>query len=167
MKQIVTLPRDLIDHCERYGRQVVDDYRAGLNSASLAVSSHGAEANVELQSIARMAECAFCCFASIDPLASLNWSHRCDPGYDVWCWNMHWDIKYTNWHGRFLIWPINKRAIFHSKKFDALCLVKADPPRFLIGGHTLKAIFAAEHLVAPPGHKLAAGTWYMHESDLW
>lgn len=166
-KRLIELPSDLMERCKHYGQRRVWLYRRGFNAASLAVSSHGAENNPELQAIALMSECAFALWASLDPIGAVNWSDRCDAGFDVKAWGARWDVKYTGRNGRYLIWPIRKRHILASKQFDDLVLIKAAPPRFLIVGWILKAIFVADHHTAPLGHALDEGTWYLDQSELW
>jgi hypothetical protein len=165
-KATVMLSDDLIAHSRRFGAAVVASYEAGDNPASRDVSSHGAESNAELQAHGRMAEIAFCLYAGLDPLTALNWRLRCDPGFDVVAFGVRWDIKATR-RGHYLIWPINKRHIFASKRFDTLALVRGEAPRFTLAGFTNKPFFAGEHQVATLGHCLDPGTWYMHDSELW
>jgi hypothetical protein len=162
-----TLPESLILHCCRFADQVLDAYRNGENAASRAVSSHGAENNWGLQALGKMAEAALCQYLGIDPLLALHWGRRCDPGFDLIALGGHRiDVKYADCSYRYLIWPVNKRHIFHQKPFDMLVFVKADYPDFLMQGWTTKENFYREHKCAPEGHRLAVGTWYMDESEL-
>jgi hypothetical protein len=59
----VTLPNDIVERCQRHGRQMSTDLlnpQNIWNSMSASVSSHGAEKNVVLLGRSKMAECAFC-----------------------------------------------------------------------------------------------------------
>lgn len=165
-KPIVKLPNEWIDRSNDYALQTVLAYERGENAASRAVSSHGAEADIYLQAHARMAECAVCLHFRKDPARALNWSNRCDPGWDLVAYDVRWDIKATV-RGQYLIWPINKRHLFASKRFDALALVRGEAPNFMMVGFIIKPRFKSDHHVADENHCLDAGTWYMHESELW
>jgi hypothetical protein len=165
-KRIVTLPSDLIERSKCYGEQVVVGYRRGDNPNSFDVSSHGAEFNVALQSHARMAECAFCEWAGIDANLALDWSRTTDDGWDVIYTGKRVDIKGTRAHGRYLIWPLNKRHIWNNKPFDYLALVRGDDPIFEVVGWVSKRRFEANFQTAGPDHVLDAGTWHMHAKDL-
>lgn len=161
----IALPPDLISRCWHYGEQVVADYANGLNANSRAVSCFDAESNVDLQALARMAECVFCINADISPDV-LNWGRHCDSGSDVHVNGLRIDVKHTK-YGRYLIWPIAKNEIFSSKKFDALALVVGTPfENFEVAGWISKADFAGSKKVAAEGGKLFPGTWYMDRSDL-
>src|SRR5262249_26386152 len=83
LKPTVTLPSDWIAASNQYGNTVVATYANGGNPASRKVSSHGAEANPQLQAHARMAECAFAIFLGLDPGRVLDWSPRSDGGWDL------------------------------------------------------------------------------------
>ena len=164
---IITLSPKWISRSEIYGHDVVAQYRARNNLASLAFSSHDAENDPVLQAHARMAEIALCVWAGIDPLQELNWSGRCDDGWDVKVSDTRFDVKATGPRSQYLIWPIRKNSIFASKRFDSLALVRGEAARFEIAGHIPKALFATEHRVADEAHVLDTGTWYMHQSELW
>lgn len=164
----VRLTDGLAERCKARGHAIVQAYREGRHAASLAVSSHGAELNVDLQINAKMAECAFCLMVGLDPLVALWWSDRPDPGYDCAWRGWRWDVKSTKLSGRYLIWPVNKRHIFESKPFDMLALMKQhnDNLRFSAGGWVTKTVFADRHEVADEAHRLTTGTWYMDECCL-
>lgn len=166
-RHCIKLPSDLIARSDRYGIEVVNSYREGMHRASLAVSSHGAQFNTTLQGLARAAECAFCLWGGLDP-NHLNWDHlRCDPGFDVSLNGVRFDVKNTGFNSRYLIWPINKRHIFSTKRFDALVLVKQRSPEFFIAGWMDKESFERWHETAGEGHALNAGTWYVDEQYLF
>src|SRR5207253_1957059 len=116
-KHLIKLPNDLVKRSWDQGRRIVAAYQRGENAASLAVSSHGAEDDAELQAKARMAECAYCVWAKLDPSTALQWGDRCDPGWDVKHLGLRVDVKRTHGNGRYLLWPVNKRQIFESKPF--------------------------------------------------
>lgn len=165
----VVLPPELVERAERWAQQVVDDYAAGRNAASRAVTCFDAHSNVRLQAHAKMAECAFALFAGTDPKFSITWNRHCDGGSDFFWRGKRWDIKATSARGQYLIWPIAKNHIYASKHFDMLALVRGDVPRFEIAGFVSKEEFFAHKQVSPgpPQHPLFAGTWHMHVSNLW
>jgi hypothetical protein len=78
----VELPGALMMRSLDYAIDVVKGYRLGRNPASLAVSSRGADQDIKLQTLGRMAECAFAIDVGLDPLTVLNWGERCDNGFD-------------------------------------------------------------------------------------
>ena len=166
--RLVTLPPDLIARCQQYGVGVVESYAAGRNRGSRALSSHGAEGNAILQATGKMAECAFCRWAGLNPDEALNWSGHSDPGFDaLMAYGLRVDTKMTGWNGRCLIWPINKTFLLKDEPLDILVLVKAKPPLFQIAGWIGRDAFLIGHRVAGPNHKLDEGTWYMDQDDLW
>ena len=163
----VTLPRELIVRCEQHGAGIVHGYGIGLNANSRAVTTHGADRNPRLQATAKMAECAFCLWAGLDPIRSLHWGDDCDPGFDAMFGDLRVDVKETAITSAFLIWPVGKRALFAKKPFDVLVLVKSLIPHFVVRGWVTKQYFAEEHGVADDRHVLTPGTWHMHEKILW
>jgi len=161
----ISLPSDVIERCRHHAARIVADYDAGFNAASRAVSTHGMERNVEWQAHGKMAECAFALWLGVS-LDGLNWSRRPDTGADISFYGFLLDVKATTARGRYLIWPIGKRHIFESKRFDALVLVKGDIPIFEIVGFIEKRAFADRHRVWDGDHGLQPGTWYMAEDEL-
>ena len=163
---LIALPPEIIARCWKYGEQVVTDYASGWNANSRAVTCFDAHANVELQALARMAECAFCLWAE-QSLEKLKWDRWCDDGADIIIPEAgRIDVKHTRF-GRYLIWPIAKNQIFASKRFDVLVLVVGTPfDDFRIVGWITKADFAQKHKVAKEGEKLFPGTWYLDRSEL-
>jgi hypothetical protein len=164
-KPTVLLPRDVIERCDRHAAQMVADYRAGRNAASLAVSTHGMQFNAAGQAHAKKGECAFAIWLGL-PLDVLHWGRDCDDGSDVTFFTAQIDVKATQPRGRFLIWPIGKRHIFDSKRFNMLALVKGDGECFTIAGFVEKSDFALWHHVWNEPHGLQAGTWFMREEEL-
>jgi hypothetical protein len=162
----IELSSNWISRCREYAEQIVADYANGRNANSRAVTCFDAHENITLQATAKMCECAFAVWAGMDP-ESLNWSRFCDNGTDIIWRARRWDIKATRINGQYLIWPIAKNGIYHSKQFDCLALVKFDPPLFELAGWMSKGEFLQTHEVAPEGHKLFPGTWYVHKDRLW
>jgi hypothetical protein len=156
------LPSEDIERSEAFGAERVRRYKAGLDPASLAVASHGAENNPKLQAFARMAECAFCRCYGLDPHVILPWAGGADGGFDVRL-GLRIDVKATSMSGGFLIWPVNKRHIFASKHFDVLVMVKGCVPWFLVWRWLTKAEFAARRQEAGPRHRLTEGTWFVED----
>ncbi len=162
---LITLPPELVSKSWEYGKSVVAGYEAGHNANSRAVTCFDAHSNVELQALSRMAECAFCLWANISP-ERLDWSSHCDDGHDVLWGQERIDIKHTK-KGSCLIWPIGKNSIFENKKFDRLVLITGNPSHgFEISGWVTKHQFKLNHRVAPAGHRLVHGTWFMDKSEL-
>jgi hypothetical protein len=161
----VTLPPEIQKRCWRYGEHIVLDYDSGWNARSREVSSHGAETNIELQALARMAECAFCIWLGRS-IEALNWSRYCDDGYDTPSSMGRVDVKHTK-AGRLLIWPVRKNDLYQSKRFDVLVLVIGGPEIFEIAGWISKEAFRQRHQIAPEGHKLFPGTRFMDRDALW
>lgn len=162
----VLLSFEWMDRCYEYGAGIVNAYTDGLNAASRAVSSHGAESNWKLQSIAKMGEVAFCLWSGIDP-ESLNWSQRCDNGFDALYGRLKIDVKTIHKAKRLLIWPVNKAGFYLTKKFQVLVLVKAEPPSFEVARWIDKAAFYCEKNVARETPGLTDGTWFIPEDRLW
>jgi hypothetical protein len=48
-----------------------------------------------------------------------------------------------------------------------LVLMRGVAPVFQVAGSVSKYRFKCEHRAADAGHRLALGTWYMHEENLW
>lgn len=168
LKPEVILPLEWIVRCKEYGEEIVAGYAAGRNAASRAVSSHGAEADADLQATAKMGEVAFCLAAGMNPEAALNWSGATDQGWDVKFFGIKVDVKTIGMHKELLIWPVNKTSFFWEKKFDVLVLVKAAPPRFVIQKWITKMAFYAEKTIAGSERRgITPGTWYLAESSLW
>jgi len=163
----VRLPSNLIARCQTYGERVVTDYGVGLNSASRAVSTHGADIDSRVQVLGRVAECAICLWCGLD-VEQLNWTRGCDAGFDVLIEGRYRaDIKATTERGRLLIWPIGKRHIFQSKQFDMLILARSiGDDEFSIRGWCTKRRFEREHLIADGLRGISNGTWYVHECFL-
>lgn len=146
---------------------MVRDYRAGRCESSRAVSSHGAEHDNWLQAKAKMAECAFAIWAGADPVEVVRWEAGPDTGADVVLAGIRFDVKWMQGHGRFLIWPIRKAAIYDTKQFDAFVAVRGDGPCQQVIGWISKRQFRDKHHVAGEGHKLTFGTWYLDLAETW
>lgn len=163
----VKVPATLMDRCQQFAGRMVNDYSAGRNQASLEVSSHGAERNVELQMEAKAAECAFAIWAGLDPINDVHWERRPDSGFDLAIDRYRIDVKHTYSHYKYLIWPVNKRHIFESKPFNALVLVKGENGRYCVSCWMLKSMFRLICREANEGDPLTPGTWYIHQADCW
>jgi len=161
----IELPLEVQKRCRDYAGLIVRDYASGWNSRSRSVSSHDAESNIELQELARMAECAFCVWLG-QSVEGLNWSRHCDSGYDTATEMGRADVKHTK-GGRYLIWPIRKNHLFETKQFDVLVLVVGGPDVFEVAGWIPKEGFWQRHEIASEGHKLFPGTWFMDRKNLW
>ena len=166
-KHVVTLPSIYIDRCIAQGELIVAGYAMGLNSASRAVSYRGAECDEKLQAEAKMAECAFCVWADIDPFKALHWGKRTDAGFDVVYNDARLDIKWAGPRGRYLIWSKAKNHIFDSKPVDALILVTGERPLVKVRGWLNKSEFCERRQTATQSHVLDEGTWFVHHSNLW
>jgi len=151
----------------KHARRMVANYDAGFNEASRRVSCLGAESDVELQAVAKMAECAFAIWAGLNPIIAVHWGESVDSGYDV-LFFYRVDVKETAMENRFLIWPLGKNDIWRHKRerFDVLVLVKSAPPLFLMAGWVDAETFESKHCVADDEHPLRSGTWFMHERNL-
>ncbi len=167
MNHKIVLPEKLIQRCNKFGERVVDSYRAGLNQASLSVSYRGADKNVALQAEAKMAECAFCLWAGLDPIETLHWGRAADLGYDVIYKGSRLDIKWVGLGRKYLIWSKAKNDFFDTRPFDAFVLVKGLRPRFEVSGWLSKYDFYHRHGIAGRSHVLDEGTWFMDSRELW
>jgi hypothetical protein len=165
---LILLPNNIVKRCTDYAADLVGAYAAPANSsmaASRAVSSHGIEKDSSAQALAKMAECAFCQWAKV-PIEKLNWQiGRPDKGSDIFWLGVGVDIKHTRHLDGALIWPVNKRHIFHSKRFHIIVLVRGKNP-FELAGSTLKSLFFAQKREIGPGEKLTEGTWQF-TGELW
>lgn len=166
----VILSADLIERCDQYGIDLVAHYSGGGSPNSAAVSSRGAERNVDLQSMGKQAEVVFCIEHELDPLTAIRWDCSTpDLGWDVQYGRAKVDVKYTGIRGRRLIWPTNKASFIASKTFDALVLVQMKERG--IGstiGWMSKAKFIATAATAKDGDGtgLDVGTLYVDRNDL-
>jgi hypothetical protein len=152
--------------CRRFGSGSVVDYGNGDKNHSRVYATHGLDVDAEGQAVAKMAECAFCLWAGLNPIEQLDWKDRPDHGWDVDFCGTLVDVKQTKMTSRLLMWPYNKVSIFPSKQFDVLALVKAAPPLFELAGWTTKREFACRHHVAPSGGMIHAGNWYLDQDEL-
>lgn len=159
------MPPDVIADARQWARQMIADYAAGRCNASLAVSSHGAENNIELQTQAKLAEVAFAIWVGENPTDAVHWGRRPDRGFDIAVGKYRVDVKHTNQHGQYLIWPVKKRHIFASKPFDALVLVKGAGAVYYVWRWIPKDEFFQKKQEAGPGHRLTEGTWFVHQND--
>lgn len=166
MRPTVVLEKAVIDRCYEFAHQIVSNYVGGHNDRSRSVSSHGADVDIELQARAKMAECAFAIWARIG-IERVSWMLGPDNGADFTVRaNLRVDIKHTGLRSRYLIWPLRKNALFESKQFDAIVLVKSEADLFEISGWISKIEFSRRKLTAAEGHALTAGTWYVPEEIL-
>lgn len=166
-RPVVIVPYMWMKQCWAYGQQTVDAYKAGLNEQSRALARNGIDTNIQVQTMGRVAEVAVCLWARLDPFAVLNWGNICDAGFDLVLAGFKFDIKASRNNAQYLIWPITKNHLFDAKQFDALALVRVNDARCELVGWIDKEIFRVHHDVAPDGHKLQPGTWFMHESGLY
>jgi hypothetical protein len=165
-KQIVRLPPDVIERCERHGQRIVENYRIGRNRGSLALSSHGAQNNPIVQAEGKMYECAFALWGGLHIEQDVNWSGYSDPGYDFEINGSRFDIKGTRETGKYLIWPVNKRRLLQNEPFHFLVLVRGRPPIFEICGFISKQGFLSCYCEATENSCLTPGTWFVHVDRL-
>jgi hypothetical protein len=165
MSTIVVVPEIWMRASEAFARQSVDGWRTGRKSRAL--SMDGAELNVDLQTMGRIAECAVCLWAGLNPGKILDWSDDFDCGSDLVLQGFRFDIKASRNGSQYLIWPISKNNLFDAKAFDALGFVRVDHAHCELVGWTDKEIFRIHHEIAPEHHKLKCGTWFMHQSRLY
>jgi hypothetical protein len=161
----IVLPPDLIERCMDFGRRVVASYAAGENPNSLAVSSHGAEKNPWLQGRSKCAEAAFAIYAG-QSIEALRWeTGRPDHGSDLAIGGALIDVKKVENYARWLIWPYNKVDHFASKRFTTLVAVRDWHEHFVVERWIDKRTFFRMKEIAPAGHKLDAGTWFVPIDD--
>lgn len=165
---LIKLPSNLVRRCRAFATDVVNSYASGNNNNSLAVSTHGAEKNIDLWAESKMAECIFAIEFNLSPLDDLNWQLRPDGDYDIIVGEHRVDVKCGQMHDRYLIWPIGKNHLFKQKQFDILAFTKVDLT--FAAGHTVgwvsKSRFLRERWIADEDHKLDVGTRYMEEANL-
>jgi len=172
VKPQIQLSHETIDRCWDFAKRAVAGYAAGRKTTAL--SMDGAERNVKLWAHSRMGECAFAQWTgqSID---ALDWSDYPDDDSDIDFESLRVDVKATQPHCRYLIWPLSKNDMFATKDFDLLVLVKGNlDGLFSIAGLIEKENFAAHHHIAvePIANKVSTwtglwpGTWYMDEEEL-
>jgi len=171
--------RDLVAECYGWAVRLINYYVTHDTPESRAYSSHGARRNTRLQCEAKLGECVFCLHVGIDPAVSLKWDTErgADPDYDVIWRSARIDVKQTQLHYDYLIWPINKNRDFQKKKFDVLALAKAQVSfdgegltgRGFVAGWIEKDKFHLKHDIAPAGPangRLTPGTWYLRPEYL-
>lgn len=174
----VFVAHNLVDKCYAFGEKVVDSYQRGKKEASRNLALKGKppiDADVEVQAAGRMAECAACIYLELDPIKELDWSSKCDGGYDF---KMHNGIKVdvkasTHPHARKLIWPVTK-VDFLEKAADVLLFAKVrlDKAQMLgvpveLVGWVFKDEFIQHHQIAESWERgMIAGTPYMLDKDL-
>src|SRR5262245_36759666 len=126
---MIELPNNWIDCSRQFAEQVVADYVSGRKSREL--SCYDADKNITLQATAKMCECAFAVWGGLKPATAIDWTRRTDNGTDIQWRGKRWDIKATGMGSHYLIWPIVKNSIYHTKQFDCLALVKFAVPTFV------------------------------------
>jgi hypothetical protein len=162
---LIKLPSDLVVRSAEFAVMVVERYATGQSEASRSVSYRDADKNVRLWAEAKMAECIFCIERSIN-CDVLNWSGEPDH-YDLVCNGKRIDVKSTGLNGKYLIWSKAKNHLYHQKEFDYLVFTKVSA--LGVGGsfgYISKLDFFNRKKIAPHGHQLDVGTWYVDESDL-
>jgi hypothetical protein len=166
----VKLPNEWIKRCRIAGAQMMKDWenpqtKGDARSASL--SSHGAERNQLLLARSKMAEVTFCIWGGLNPEIAIQWRHA-DDGLDMVWRNVRIDVKHSSHASpRYLIWPINKRKIFDSKKFDVMVLVSGTEPIFTLIGWITKELFSRHFRVSSGSDGLTQGTWFYPVDELW
>jgi hypothetical protein len=165
---IMSLLPDVEERCRKFAAELVKQYADPTNAsrrASLAFAGLGIEKNVEAQTLAKRAECAFCRWAGVS-IEKLDWqTNHPDDDKDVYWRGILVDVKHTVHPRGKLIWPFTKRAIFKDKKFHTMVLVRGRGP-FEIAGWTLKSFFFHCKREEAEGGTFAPGTW-IFEGPLW
>lgn len=162
----VVVPTELMQRCRRSCEARVEGFLNGnakVSSAKLAIL--GIEGNVEDQTRSLVAEVGFCLWLGGD-VETINWATHIDEGWDVAFHGRKYDVKSTGPRGRCLCWPLLKARFYDQVDFGHLVLVRVDGPRCDIVGYISKAAFKQAHHVAPEGHFLLPGTWYLDQSEL-
>jgi len=155
----VTLDQELIERCLLFGQQMVAGYAAGRMLCRKVFAE--ADRDVQLQALAKMAECACALYLwlSVD---DLDWfgERKNGDGHDLVFRNRYlFDIKHTE-HGRRLIWPVTKNDDYWRKDFNCLALVIGSPPKFEVAGVISKERFFRQKEISD-GSFLAPGTWWL------
>lgn len=159
---MIRLDEATTQRCIAAGKAQKQGYADGTYST--VYSSHGAEADDDLLSAAKMAECILAISLRLpvddvfDAPPERPWDLRTKFG--------RLDCKQTGLHGRYLIWPLRKNNAYLRKDFDHLCLVKSDRNVGYAKGWLTKKAFYQKKQIAGPGHKLAAGTWHVDQAEL-
>ena len=165
----VTLPSDIIERCWKHGQRMVGKFAHPQdiwNIRSAALSSHGAEKNVNLLGRSKMAECAFCLWADID-VDRLNWTAIPDDGSDVLWRSIRIDIKHSSHDApRYCIWPRNKTHLFDGKQFDVIVQLFGIEPILTLQGWITKHEFRHLRKIAENVRGLDDGTRYVDTERL-
>ena len=165
----IRLPNDLLERCYQFGKQIVAELANPTNQSTMqsaALSSHGAQNDLNLQIDAKAAECAFCLWVGLEPETALHWNNHADTGFDVTWYTTRIDVKHTRHDNGSLIWPIKKQHLYLEKMFDAFVLVTGHDRNFNLVGWVTKDGFLANHRIAQPGLNLTVGTWYLMQHRL-
>jgi hypothetical protein len=169
--RLIRLSDELVQRCVEHCNAALRDLRDRRHPQVLAVSTHGAEENLPLWVKSKFAECIFALECNLDPRVAVRWSGGPDDGADVDVLGQRVDVKCTEMHYKYLIWPVGKNHIFDQKKFDVLALTKVDvyDCSGLTVGWISKARFREQCFVAPDGpggDKLDPGTRYLPQENL-
>lgn len=162
----IKVPLDLRIRCWQFGHDSCEDYEHGKKDASLKYATHGIERDPKGQANAKMAECAFCLWAGLDPWNALDWSEYPDDDYDTIYKGVRVDVKRTSPYGQYLFWPYNKGKVRH-RNFDAFVLVAGKEPRFSMVGWVTKSYFQKHYRVNRGEVPLHLGDKYIQPSELW
>ena len=165
LKRTIPLSDDLIKRCQTFGQSFIDNYAAGNNAVSHAVSSHGADTDAPLQADSKAAECVAAIWLGLDPSTAVKWETKADDGCDLVVGQVRIDVKWINSWDKYLSWPVKKTSFFEQKNFHLLLLVMGEKEKWVDSWISKKA-FLASHKVADSKHKLTAGTWYVEPSEL-
>jgi hypothetical protein len=167
MYPVITIPPELIERCREYANRVCAGYDRGLNQRSAKLTLNDIAHDPLTQTMSRVAECAFCLFVDIS-VELLNWTDYCDNGLDCPWDRLTYDVKSTAWDDRHnnLIYSAAKTHFYDEMPFDRLIMIKVAMPhcRYCqVRGWVDKDVFLLRHELAPQGHFLLPGTWYMHQ----
>lgn len=165
MSNSVIVPPELMQRCRRACERRVENYKNGIVKASSAeLAILGIETNVEEQTKSLVAEVGFCLWIGGD-VEEINWEPVIDPGWDVPLHGRKYDTKSTGSRGHYLFWPLKKNRFYDQVPFDYLVLVRVDGPRCTVVGYVSKETFWRTHHVAPAGHDLIEGTWFLDANE--
>lgn len=166
-----------VDKCEAFAGRVVDSYMAGRKKASQELAVQGKpriDNDAQVQAVGRIAEYAMCLAAGIDPDKGLNWTSRCDSGFDLQLADRRTvDVKASSHPAaRKLIWPVSKKY-FLTKAADVLVLARVLKSRKEPLGQVVELVgwvsrkeFIGKHRLARSEPGMVDGTLYMLDTDL-
>jgi len=161
----VELHEDYVAASFEWGQRSVNGYARGSKERSRSYARPGVTA-LPWQLMGRLGECALCQWLAIDAFNALDWSDRCDAGYDLVLRELFVDVKTTG-RAEMLIWPVTKNELLEkasshvlvgARMVDAFCVE--------LMGCVSRRRFIREHRVAGASSSLDPGTKYMRAIEL-